>query len=207
MVRTFPTISLGLMNTARLWFFRLLAAAAITSSAQAQVPYMFHITFRGTCYQTNTMGTVTAMPITDETLLQDAATAGGVDWKTLALVYHVQGSSFGDTIDVVKASTGEVGTTVFGLFFGDNTTQDLGRTALTNSVGTETRRLDYIYTSQNSHSMGACFTTKRFQGDNNGHVRATIDGQVTWIVNPVGSTGTKVCTGSFVTTKPFNASP
>lgn len=168
---------------------------------------MFRITFRGTCYQTNTQGTVTATPITDTTLLQDAATAGGVDWKTLALVYHVQGSSFGDTIDVVTASNGAVGTTLFGLFFGDNATQDLGRTALTNSVGTEVRRLDYIYTSQNSHSMGASFTTKRFQGDNNGHVRAVFEGQMSWIVNPVGNVGTKVCTGSFVTTKPFNTSP
>jgi len=168
---------------------------------------MFRITLRGTCYQTNTTGTVAATPITDQSLLQDAAAAGGVDWRTLALVYHIQGSGFGDTIDVVNASTGAVATTLYGLFFGDNSNQDLGRTALTNNIGTEVRRLDYIYTSQNSHSMGACFTTKRFQGDARGNVRATFDGQMSWIVNPVGAAGTKVCTASFVTTKPFHTSP
>jgi hypothetical protein len=173
----------------------------------SQTAFMFKITLRGTCYQTNSTGVVVATPVTDQTLLQDAAAAGGVDWHTLALVYHIQGSSFGDTIDVVNASTGAVDNTLYGLFFGDNTVQNLGRTALTNSPGTEVRRLDYIYTSQNSHSMGACFTTKRFQTDAHGNVRVTFNGQMQWVVNPVGDTGTKLYTASFTTTKPFNGPP
>jgi len=87
------------------------------------------------------------------------------------------------------------------------TVQDLGRTALTNSPGTEVRRLDYIYTSQSSHSLGACFTTKRFQTDGKGNVRATFNGQMQWVVNPVGSAGTKLYTGNFTTTRPFAGSP
>ena|ERR1051326_5178093 len=195
------------MNSAKLSAAVFLAAALSTCTAFSQTAYLFKITLRGTCYQTNTTGIVVATPISDQSLLQDAATAGGVDWHNLALVYHVQGSSFGDTIDVVDASTGAVDTTLYGLFFGDNSVQDLGRTALTNSPGTEVRRLDYIYTSQNSHSMGACFTTKRFQTDAGGNVRATFEGQMQWVVNPVGTVGTKLFTASFKTIKPFSASP
>jgi hypothetical protein len=193
------------MNTAKLSAVLLLISAGLQLGASAQTTFMFHMTLRGTCYQTNTTGKVVATPITEQTLLQDAATAGGVDWKSLALVYHIQGSGFGDTIDVVNASTGVVGTTLYGLFFGDNSTQDLGRTALTNNIGTEVRRLDYIYTSQNSHSMGACFTTKRYQSDNGGNLRALYEGTMQWIVNPVGNAGTKVCIAKFNTTKPFRS--
>jgi hypothetical protein len=189
------------MNTAMLRVaLCLLVMSPLGARAQA---FMFRITLRGTCYQTNTTGVVVATPITEQSLVQDAAAAGGVDWRTFALVYHVQGSSFGDTIDVVNASSGVVATTLYGLFFADNTIQALGRTALTNNFGTEARRLDYIYTSQNSHSMGACFTTKRYQGDSKGNLHTTINGEMSWIVNPVGNAGTKVCTARFTTTKPF----
>lgn len=200
-----PTVLI--MNTAKFPVALLLAGILCTCTAFSQTAYMFRMTLRGTCYQTNTTGVVVATPVTEQTLLQDAAAAGGVDWHNLALVYHVQGSGFGDTIDVVDATSGAVDTTLYGLFFGDNTVQDLGRTALTNSPGNEVRRLDYIYTSQNSHSMGACFTTKRCQTDNNGNVRATFNGQMQWVVNPVGSTGTKLYTASFTTTRPFSGSP
>jgi len=172
-------------------------------SASAQSPFLFRMTIRGTCYQTNSSGNIVATSLTETTLLQDAAQAGGVDPKTLALVYHVQGSSFGDTIDVVDASSGAVATTLYGLFFGDDSVQVLGRTALTNTPGTQIRRVDYIYTSQNSHSLGASFTTKRFLTDKNGTIHTTIDGEMEWIVNPTANNGTKVCKASFTTTKPF----
>jgi hypothetical protein len=164
---------------------------------------LFRLTLRGTCYQTDGSGNIVPTPVTESTLLQDAAQAGGVSPNSLAIVYHVQGSSFGDTIDVVDASTGAVATTLYGLFFGDDSVQALGRTALTNSAASEVRRVDYIYTSQNSHSMGASFTTKRFITDTNGTVHTTIDGQMEWIVNPVGSASTKVYTATFTTTRPF----
>src|SRR5690242_18919743 len=114
------------MNTAKLSAAVFLAAILSTCAAFSQTAYMFRMTLRGTCYQTNTSGIVVATQVTEQTLLQDAAAAGGVDWHNLALVYHVQGSSFGDTIDVVDATSGAVATTLYGLFFGDNTVQDLG---------------------------------------------------------------------------------
>jgi hypothetical protein len=178
------------------------ALAISLSSASAQT-YLFRMTLRGTCYQTNAAGNIVTTPITETTLLQQAAQAGGVDPSTLAIVYHIQGSSFGDTIDVVNASSGAVATTLYGLFFGDDSVQALGRTALTNSPGNEVRRVDYIYTSQNSHSMGASFTTKRFLTDKSGNVHTTIDGQMEWIVNPTSANGTQVYKATFSTTRPF----
>jgi len=181
----------------------LLTLIGLSWNASAQSQFLFRITIRGTCYQTNASGNIVASPITETTLLQQAAQAGGVDPSTLALVYHVQGSSFGDTIDVVNASSGAVATTLYGLFFGDDSVQALGRTALTNSIGNLVRRVDYIYTSQNSHSMGASFTSKRFLTDTKGNVHTTIEGQMEWIVNPTGNNGTQVCTATFNTTTPF----
>src|ERR1700746_1231887 len=170
----------------------LLTLIGLSLNASAQSQFLFRITIRGTCYQTNASGNIVASPITETTLVQQAAPAGGVYPSTLALVYHVQGSSFGDTIDVVNASSGAVATTLYGLFFGDDSVQALGRTALTNSIGNQVRRGDYIYTSQNSHSMGASFTSKRFLTDTKGNVHTTIEGQMEWIVNPTGNNGTQV---------------
>lgn len=97
---------------------------------------------------------------------------------------------------------------LFGLYFGDD--NSLGRTAATNSTLTEIKRLDYVYTlnnytytSWNSHSMGASFTTKRLQTDTHGNTHALIDGQIQWIVNPQNGAGTKICVATFTTTKPF----
>ncbi len=182
---------------------------------QAQTPYLFNLTFRGTVYQTNGLGQVTSTPITQNDLLLAAAHAGGTsDISYMALVYHVLGdSNFGDTIEVWNKNTRVPLTTMFGLYFGDDTNLQtpLGRTALTNNVATQQRRLDYVYmfnsptelTYPNSHSMGASFTTRRLMGDSNGHGHATFNGQMQWIVNPYNGAGTKVCTGSWTTTTPF----
>ena len=83
------------------WVQSSLALLLLGVSASAQTPFLFRMTLRGTCYQANPSGDIVSTPITEITLLQDAAQAGGVDPKNLALVYHVQGSSFGDTIDIV----------------------------------------------------------------------------------------------------------
>lgn len=173
---------------------------------RAQSPYLYLITFQGVCYQKNSSGNLAPVPLTQQTFLQDVAQAGGVDPKTLVLVYHIQGSGLGDTIDVVNASTGSTLVNLFGLYFGDT----LGRTAATNATATVVRRVDYIYTQQNytytswnPDAMGAAFTTKRFQTDAQGNVRTTVDAQMHWIVNPQGNASTKICSGSFTTTKPF----
>jgi len=130
----------------------------------------------------------------------------------MALVYHILGDTgHGDTIEVWNKNSRSFLTTMFGLYFADNFPDTtLGRSAITNSVGTQHLRLDYVYmfngtelTYPNGHSMGACFTTKRFFADLNGNVHSTINGEMEWIVNPINPAGTKIITGSFTTTKPF----
>ncbi len=191
---------------------KLLAVAfsgLILSVSSTFAQYEFRWTFRGTCYQTNGTGNVIATPITEQTLLQDAAQQGGItDLSTLAIVYHLHGNDLGDTIEVVNAGNGATLFTPFGLFFGDDAS--LGRSAITNSTSTEIRRLDYVYTlntstytSPNSHSMGAAFTTKRFLTDTNGNVHSSFEGPISWIVNPQNGQGTKVCSGAYTTGQPL----
>lgn len=183
-------------------------SAACQCSLKAQSPFLYHLTLQGTIYQTNSSGNFVATPITDKILVQNAAQAGGVSPSSIALVYHLQSSGLGDTIDLVDSGTGKTLVNLFGLYFGDDPT--LGRSASTNATQTEIRRLDYIYTQQNTtytsfntHSMGSAFTTKRFVADTNGVTHATVEAQMTWIVNPSGTNGTKLCTASFNTTTPF----
>jgi hypothetical protein len=94
------------------------------------------------------------------------------------------------------------------LYFGDDSS--LGRSAATNASQTVIRRLDYIYTqpnttytSFNTHSMGSAFTTKRILTDTNGVTHYTIEAPMSWIVNPSGTNGTKLCTVNLSTTTPF----
>jgi hypothetical protein len=182
--------------------------AACHCAAFAQSPFLYRLTLQGTCYQTNGSGNFVATPVTDKVLLQDAARAGNVDPNTIALVYHLQSSGLGDTIDVINASTGSTLANLFGLYFGDDPT--LGRSAATNATQTEIRRLDYIYTAQNTtytsfntHSMGSAFTSKRYLTDTNGISHVTVEAQMSWIVNPSGTNGTRICTANFSTTTPF----
>ena len=173
-----------------------LVFSALNTRAQSELS----LTFRGTCLQTNAAGKIVTSRISNQTLLSEAAQAGGrTDTKGLALVYHIQGSSFGDTIDVVATTNGAVLRTVFGLYFGDD--QGLGRYALTNGPGTEVHRIDYIYTDQSSHSLGASLTVKKYLTTPGGAVRTSISGQMEWLVTPDGTNGTKVCSGTFVTGK------
>ena len=174
----------------------------------AQSPFLYHITMQGTYYQTNGTGDFVATPLTDKTVLQEAAQAGGVNPSSIALVYHLQSSGLGDTIDIVDANTGATLANLFGLYFGDDAS--LGRSAATNATQTVIRRLDYIYTTQNttftsfnSHSMGSAFTVKRFVTDTNGTTHTTVEAQMCWIANPSGTNGTKLCTVNFSTTTPF----
>jgi hypothetical protein len=189
----------------------ILALLLASASVQAQAP-LFNMTFRGTLYQTNGVGQVVTTAISETNLLLAAALAGGTsDISQMALVYHIMGDTgHGDTIEVWNKSSRQFLTTMFGLYFADNFPDNLGRTALTNNVGTQQRRVDYVYmfnltdlTYPNSHSMGASFTTKRFSKDLSGNVHTSINGEMQWIVNPNGGAGTKIINGSFTTKTPF----
>jgi hypothetical protein len=202
------TSTLFAMNLTRHLASAIALFAASQLSALAQSPFLYHLTLQGTCYQTNGTGNFVPSPVTDKILLADAARAGGITPDSIALVYHLQSSGLGDTIDVVNAKTGSTLANLFGLYFGSDAT--LGRSAATNATQTEIRRVDYIYTQQNTtytsfntHSMGSAFTVKRFLTDTNGVTHATIEAQMCWIVNPSTTNGTKVCTANFSTTTPF----
>jgi hypothetical protein len=178
------------------------------ASCLAQSPFLYNLTMQGTCYQTNSTGNFVATPLTEKILVADAAAKGGVNPSSIALMYHLENSGLGDTLDFVDVNTGSTLVNLIGLYFGDDST--LGRTAATNSTQTEIRRLDYVYTQQNttytsynSHSMGSAFTVKRFLTDTNGTTHAVIEAQMCWIANPQGTNGTKLCTVNFSTTTPF----
>jgi hypothetical protein len=185
-----------------LYALRFTLYLSLASSAFSQ--NIFYLTFHGTSYQTNASGNIAPVPITEQTMLQQAAQAGGVtDLSTLALVYHVQGSGFGDTIEVINRTTGAAYPYLLGFFFGEATSMTPDRTAITNATHTQVRRIDFVYTQQNNHSMGSGFLTKRFVTDGNGNPRATIDAKLQWIVKPEGTNGTAMCKGTFTTTKAY----
>ena len=179
----------------------LIAASQFSGLAQ----YKLALSFRGMCCSTNG-AQVNCRPITESTLLTDAT---GGSTNGLAVVYHQQAdtsfqSTSADTIEVVDASNGGSLNTLYGFYFGDSDWWNgiqLNRYAITNAAGTKVVRVDYIYTSQNGHSMGAAFVTKRFLHDGNGNTRAVIEGEMQWIVNPVTTNGTQVCKASFCTKK------
>jgi len=183
------------------------AIAAITlmlggTGAVAQSYSEYKFIFSGTSYQTNAVGKLVGTPITDQTLLQDRARIGNItDLSTVSIVYHINGNSLGDTVDVVSNSTGQVLVTELGLFYGSY--GGLGRTAVTNAAQTEVRRMDYIYTFNNStytfnndDSVGCSITSESF-ATTNGFTNAMIQGTMSWGVAPQKTNGPILCIGSF----------
>src|SRR5438876_3276058 len=100
----------------------LLAASELTTLAQFELA----ISLRGLNCATNANGQVISKPITEQTLLADAAAYKGIaDLNSVALVYHEEGpgydSTSADTIDLINSSSGAPVFNVFGFFFGDST--------------------------------------------------------------------------------------
>lgn len=176
--------------------FALLCVLVIglVSSAEAQSKLQWF--FKGTAYQTNAEGKTVAVPITEKTLMKDIAQAAGItEYSTWRWAYHIRGSGFGDTASIIDAN-GNVLDEVFGYFFGEA----FGRVAVTNAEQTVERRLDYIYTKQNTHSLGSAFITKRYITPTIGPKRVIIEGEMQWVVQPnAAAPGGKVCVGRFTT--------
>ena len=184
----------------------LISVANTPAQTNAPGPTEYQWIFRGICYQTNAAGKIVTSVVTDKTFLRERAAAAGItNLKSLALVYHVDGDTFGDTVDVIDATNGAVlGDHVLGFFFGDfDAGQNLGRLALTNSALNEVRRIDYIYTPQNGHSMGSAFTTKHYRTNHNGTVTLSASGPIWWLTLPDGTNGQKLCTGNYSVGKPL----
>ena len=183
-------------------------AVGLSLAYGQQQPRVFKLTFKGTAYQRDGSGNLVGVPITDQNLI--AARTGG-NTQNLALAYILDGDEKGDTIEIINTSNNEKYGLWFGLWFGDDRTMQLGRTALTNATQTEIRRVDQVFTlefseysSQNGHGVGTSFVAKRFVRDTSGNVHTTIDGQIQWLVNPWGTNQwAKICHGSFVATQPL----
>src|ERR1700689_3895402 len=71
-----------------------LAASGVFAQQKTYTEYKF--IFYGMAYQTNGTGNIVGTPITDQTLLADRATEGGItDLSTVALAYHIGGDPKG----------------------------------------------------------------------------------------------------------------
>jgi len=181
----------------------VVAAAIVLCAFSAFGQYEYKFLFKGLAYETNSSGNIVATPITEQTLLQDRATAGGVtDLSTIALVYKINGDDKGDTVEIVSSSNGSRLAFEFGFWFGSD--PSLQRSALTNATQTEQRRVDYIYTLEtatyicvNTHSSGAAFVTKRIMTDNSGNTTYSVEGTMQWMVNPQNGHSTIIINGSF----------
>jgi hypothetical protein len=197
---------------------RMIRSLAVTGTvlllgltdAHGQSYSEYKFIFSGTAYQKNALGKMVGTPITDQTLLQSQAKKGGItDLSTVAIVYHLDGNTNfgGDTVDVISSTNGQVLTTEFSLLFGDD--GSLGRTIVSNAAQTQQRRVDYIYTDNNStytfdnsDSVGLCITSKDFVVTN-GVTNAVVSGSLSWGVAPQGTNGPIVCIGNFSANQPL----
>ena len=174
-----------------------LALGAIEATAQNKL----QVAITGSCSTLDAQGHIVSTPINNQTLLQAAAAAGGVSVSGLALAYHINGNALGDTIDVINRNNGATLTTLYGLYFGES----FGRQALLSASHQQMKRIEYIYTTQNDHSLGSALLTDYFVLDSNGHTNITyVLGQMQWLVTTDNShTNTQVCSASFRTFQPW----
>jgi hypothetical protein len=188
-------LTFSAMNTIRFLFSISVALALSLFTAQAQS--LLQVSFHGTYYTTNSSGAITAHPVTEKTWLQEFASQHGIsDLSTIAVAYHIGANSLGNTLDIVNTSNGSVLWTLMGFYFGES----FGRQALYSADGHQVKRLDYIYTSQNDHSLGSAFITQRYFTDRTGKTsRIAMSGQMQWVVESDASGPTKMYTGTFVT--------
>jgi hypothetical protein len=193
--------------------FAITAAALLLAGLdlRGQSYFMYKFVFTGIAYQTNASGNIVGTPITDQTLLQSQAQRLNItNLSTISIVYHFDGGPpYGDTVDVISNANGHVLTTEFGFYFGSDT--NLGRYAVTNATQTEQRRVDQIYTFnntpytyENGASLGGAFTCKRFLTDTSGNTNSIAEGTLFWDVTPTEvNVGPVVCVGHFTLGKPM----
>lgn len=176
------------------------ACLLLLGVAQAPAQNLYVFKWAGTSSTTDSNGVIVVSPTNNRTLLQDFANANGVtDISWLGLAYHVNGNTDfnGDTIDVINRTNGQTVATLFGLYFGE----DFGRMALRSASGRQLKRIEYVYTSQNAHSLGSALLTDYYFLDSNGNTNNTfIFGNMQYLVLPDAThTNVQVCTGNFNT--------
>jgi hypothetical protein len=166
------------------------------------------LTFRGTYYQADANGNIVGHPVTEQTWLIEAAEAFNTTTNGLAIVYHVGGSNFGDTIDVVNRATGATFAYLLGLFFGDPSVEDIGHLPVFNAAGDQERRVDQVFVFyagnfEAGESLGSAFVTKRFQQDASGNRHDTVEADLNYLALAEGTQPTHMVVGTFTTTRPF----
>ncbi len=176
----------------------------LVSQAAAQNSGMYLFKFQGLSYTTNAAGRIRSTRVTERTLLQDKASAANItDVSGMSVVYHVAGSGFGDTIDIVNTSTGQVLDTLLGLYF----SQAFSRVGITNALDTEERRIDYLYTDQDAHSMGAASVRRTYTTvgrGTNATQRLMVQGRMDWVkAIDAAQGGSKLYSGNFFTGAAF----
>jgi hypothetical protein len=185
-------------------------ATGLAFNAHAQTYQEYQFIFSGTVYKTNALGNIVSTHITEQTLLADRARQGNItDLSSISMVYHINGNSLGDTVEVISNATGQTLATEFGLYFGSDGA--LGRTAVTNLLQMQQRRIDYIYTFDNStytyansDSVGAAFTYKDYVKAGS-KTNAIINGTMSWDAIPTETNaGPIVCVGTFSLGKPLH---
>jgi hypothetical protein len=187
----------------------LYAAPAMVLLCQAttSAQQLYQVVITGTSSTTDNTGKIVSRTSNNQTLLQEfAKNQGATDISFLALAYHMKAagdSAVGDTIDVINRTNGTYYATLIGFYFGEDPA--LGRTQLLSGSNRQQRRIEYIYTSQNSHSMGSALITNYYWFDTQGHTNNVMAfGTMQWIANPDAvSTNTRVYTTSFTTVKPL----
>src|SRR5215472_490614 len=131
---------------------------------------LYQVVFTGTSSTTDASGKIVTRKTNNQTLLQDfGKDQGATDVSYLALAYHMKRAGdnmLGDTIDVINRTNGTYYATLIGFYFGEDPT--LGRTDLISGSGRQQRRVEYIYTDQNSHSMGSALITNYYWFDAQG---------------------------------------
>ena len=179
--------------------FVLIGTAAFAQTNKLQVK------ITGKCSTLDSDGHIVAKTINNQTLLKDFARAHGVtNTSSLTLAYHIGGDPLGDTIEVVTRTNGAAIFTLFGLYFGE----DFDRPSLRSASGQQVKRIEYIYTDQNSHSLGSALLTSYYWLDDGGNTNSTaVVGQMQYLIAPDAThTNTQVCTASILAFKPLETS-
>lgn len=191
------------MNRLLLTTCAMLLAGQINSRAQA----LYHLSFRGSSSTTDPSGRIVSHPINNGTLLKDfAALHNSGKTAGLGLAYHIGGNELGDTIDVINTTNGAVVYSLFGLYFGES----FGRMELPSASGRQIKRIEYVYTDQNSHSLGSVLLTTYYWFDSNGNTNATavLGSNMQYLVLPNNlNTNVQVCTASFRAIQPWLFKP
>lgn len=180
----------------------MLSAMLMGWAADGYAQDKLQMIISGTCNTYDAQGRIVPQAINNQTLLQQAAQAGGLkDTSGLGLAYHLSGNPLGDTIEVINATNGVTLNTLFGLYFGES----FGRESLLSASHRQMKRVEYIYTDQNSHSVGSALLTDYYFLDKNGNTNATyVLGQMQYIIQTDSThTNAQVCTANFTTLRPW----